>query len=176
MNEMVADEEVEEDEEEIESSWIRSFKSQVSILLSEDWPSYDRGRCGGCKRCDASFIHTGDTGSTSANLLLATILIHLLLGNAFPKIHNADTIMRDLFDTDSGLFYGQNVERVIDQFQDGRILNRIQLGQFRRALDIGYSCARRICSDVLHDDITHPFVKLDEYREDRSLRHGDWDR
>ena len=49
-------------------------------------------------------------------------------------------------------------------------MNRSQRDQLRRALDIGYSCAKRICSEVLHDDISHTFVKLDESR--RTFHYG----
>ena len=78
--------------------------------------------------------------------------------------------LHDVFDTDSGVFYGQHVEYMIDYLRDSPTLNRSQREQLRRALDIGYSCAKRICSEVLHDDISHTFVDLDE--SGRTVHYG----
>ena len=44
-------------------------------------------------------------------------------------------------------------------------IDRSQQNQFRKALEAGYSCAKRICPEVMHDDAPHPFVELDEERE-----------
>ena len=83
----------------------------------------------------------------------------------------SDDPLTDLFDTDSGIFYGQYVESAIDRLRDGMILNRNQRDQLRRALDIGYSRAKSICSEVVQDDIPHAYVDRDYYDE-RIVHYG----
>ena len=101
----------------------------------------------------------------------------------------------DLFDTNYGIFYGQYVKLAIAQFHHGMIddrdlqilyganiphrlrrgmtLNQSQLAQVRRALDIGYSCAKRVCPEVLHDSISHPYVEGDENDDsERTVHYG----
>ena len=101
--------------------------------------------------------------------------------------------LADLFDTDSGVFYGQYVESAIDWlrekiirrerlqleygadaaklFPEEMAFNRGKQAQLRRALDTGYSCARRICAEVMRDAISHPFVEVDEYEESGKTVH-----
>ena len=100
------------------------------------------------------------------------------------EYHGTDAPLKDLFDTDSGIFYGQYVELAIDRLRKEMApsppspekrtadwtparmnINRSQQNQFRKALQVGYSCAKRICPEVMHDDAPHPFVELDEERE-----------
>ena len=93
-----------------------------------------------------------------------------------------DDPLKALFDTDSGIFYGQYVELAIDRLRERmaptppspenrRIdweptINRAQQTQFRKALEIGYSCAKAICPEVIHDNAPHPyFEEVDEEHE-----------
>ena len=66
--------------------------------------------------------------------------------------------LRDLFDTEAGIFYGQYVEQVIAQIRK-LITNRNQQDQFRGAIKLGYSCVKAICPEVIYDG-PHPFIEL----------------
>ena len=100
----------------------------------------------------------------------------------------------DLFDTSHGIFYGQYVELAIDQLRNSMVddrdlqtlyganipdglrkgmnFNRSQQAQVRRFIDIGYSCTKSICSEVLYDANPHPFLEVDGYEDSRTVHHG----
>ena len=65
---------------------------------------------------------------------------------------------KHLFETESGIFNGRRVERRIAWLRE-EIRGTNQQRQFRRALQLGYSCARRICSEVIHDTLVHSYVE-----------------
>ena len=71
-----------------------------------------------------------------------------------------DDPLKYLFDTDSGIFYGQFVELALQRLRiemaRGYLMRK--QGEFRRALRVGYSCAKRICPEVIYDDIPHPYI------------------
>ena len=73
---------------------------------------------------------------------------------------------KGLFDTISGNFYGQDVELAINWLRKTMDSNRNQRYQFRRAVELGYSCAKSICAEVIYDDIPHTFVELREVEGD----------
>ena len=94
-----------------------------------------------------------------------------------------DDPLKVLFDTNSGIFYGQYVELAIDRLREEMAptppsperrtadweptINQAQQTQFRKALEVGYSCAKSICPEVIHDNAPHPYVELiDEDNED----------
>ena len=68
--------------------------------------------------------------------------------------------LKDLFDTaDAGVFYGQYVEQAMGLVRD-IMYPRSPLGiQARKALEIGYLCAKRICSEVIQDDAPHHYIE-----------------
>ena len=74
----------------------------------------------------------------------------------------SDAPLKGLFDTDAGIFYGKYVELAIDWLRDRMTIDRSQQEQFRRAINVGYSCAKSICPEVIHDVIPHPYVELDD--------------
>ncbi len=93
-----------------------------------------------------------------------------------------DDPLKDLFDTDSGVFYGQYVELAIDWLREKMAPtpispeersrdwvpttgDRAQQTQLRKVIQIGYSCAKSICPEVIYDDAPHSFVELDDERE-----------
>ena len=94
-----------------------------------------------------------------------------------------DASLEDLFDTDSGVFYGQYVELAIDRLREkmapsppppeermmgwtlGGMINRGQQTQLRKAIEVGYSCAKSICPEVVHDAAPHMYVEDDDYDE-----------
>ena len=95
-----------------------------------------------------------------------------------------------LFDTDSGIFYGQYVELAINRLREemapsppspeNRIIgwtladmniNRSQQSQLRKVLEVGYSCAKGICLEVIYDDIPHSYVDSND-DGDKSVHYG----
>ena len=105
---------------------------------------------------------------------------------------DVDDPLKALYDTHSGIFYGQYVELAIDRLrkemdptppspEDRRadwkpIIDRSQQTQFRRALEVGYSCAKSICLEVIHDSVPHVYVEQPDEDDDRfdesGLREG----
>ena len=77
----------------------------------------------------------------------------------------SDAPLKDVFDTGSGIFYGQYVELAIDWLRERMTVNRSQQSQLRKALSLGYSCSKSICYEVIHDDVPHPYVELDDDHE-----------
>ena len=89
-----------------------------------------------------------------------------------------------LFDTDSGIFYGRFVELAINQLREEMApsppspenrtygwtpsdmnINRGQQSQLRKVLEVGYSCAKRICLEVMYDNSPHSYVDINEDNE-----------
>ena len=54
----------------------------------------------------------------------------------------------------SSIFYSQAVAEEIEAARTG-LESRAAQDQFRKALDIGYSCAKCICREIIHDDRHH---------------------
>ncbi len=77
----------------------------------------------------------------------------------------SDTPLKDLFDTDSGIFEGQYVDLAINWLRKTMPHNRSGQSQFRKALEVGYACAKSICPEVIYDNAPHSYVELDEERE-----------
>ncbi len=73
----------------------------------------------------------------------------------------SDAPLKGLSDTASGIFYGQYVEETVGEIQEATIVGQRVRALIRNALEIGYSCARDICREVVHDDRPHTYVELD---------------
>ena len=82
-----------------------------------------------------------------------------------PEFDDSETPFKDLFDTGSGVFYGQYVNAAIKDIRRRIVQNRDWQIQFRMALEVGYSCAKSICREIIHDDVPHSYVELDSERE-----------
>ena len=79
-----------------------------------------------------------------------------------------------LFDTESGIFSGQYIEPSINSLRQSMtpdwydwyvFREPVNLGlqiQLRRALELGYSCSKSICSEVIYDDVLHPYVEVQD--------------
>ena len=97
-----------------------------------------------------------------------------IFDNAFPidwgknwgEIFDPDDPLTDLFDTDRGLLFGDYVELAMIRLRSGKFLNRIQLNQFRKVIDIAYLCSKFICTEVIHDSDPHLFIEPEEDYED----------
>ena len=108
-----------------------------------------------------------------------------------PNEKNASTLDLDwLSVNDSGIFDGRMVELSISQLRDAMApsppspenrtygwtieelnINRRQQSQLRRVLEIGYSCAKSICLEIIHDDSPHSYVDSNE-DDDKLVRYG----
>ena len=101
-----------------------------------------------------------------------------------------DSPLDDLFYTDSGIFYGQYVELAINRLRQEMApsppspeertygwtpaemnIDRSRQSQLRKVLEVGYSCAKSICQEVIYDDSPHSY--LDSSEDDEPfLRYG----
>ena len=61
-------------------------------------------------------------------------------------------------EADPTVFNAQHVKKVIDVLRLNRRLQLEERDQLDRALHVGYSCAKSICPEVIHDDGLHPYV------------------
>ena len=77
-----------------------------------------------------------------------------------PLAIQADDALKRLFDTESGIFNGQYVEPATDSLRQKMTDERLQ--QLRRVLEVGNSCARHICSEIIYDDTIRPYVETND--------------
>ncbi len=95
-----------------------------------------------------------------------------------------------LFNTDSGTFRGPLVELVINHLRDEMApsapspidrtvgwtladmnISRSHQTQLRRVLEVGYSCAKSICSEVIYDNSPHNYSDSNDDNE-KVIRYG----
>ena len=74
---------------------------------------------------------------------------------------SSDSPMQDLFDTEGGIFDGRYVELAIDWLREGMTGNQLAQYELRRAYQLGYSCATRICPEILSE--FGPYSYVDEW-------------
>ena len=78
--------------------------------------------------------------------------------------------------THYGVFWGEFVKDAIEALRENTGLDRGRQGQLRKALQAGYSCAKMICAEVIHDDVPHTHIEVDEDHEisetGRVVRYG----
>ena len=82
-----------------------------------------------------------------------------------------DVPFKDLFNTGKGIFYGSYVQDAIDRAREQGITNSLASRQLRLAIEIGYSCARVICREIVFDDAPHIFVENDTESEGGRISH-----
>ena len=70
------------------------------------------------------------------------------------------------FSDSSGDFNGEFVEDAIDFARKEVTGNRSQRNQLRKALKLGYCCAKTICIEVMHDDVPQTYVELRDDEEE----------
>ena len=58
-----------------------------------------------------------------------------------------------------GVFYGDFVRSTINWLRETATGDRGQQARLRNVLEVGYSCAKRICPEVIHDVAPHHFVE-----------------
>ena len=73
----------------------------------------------------------------------------------------SDSVKR-LSDTESGVFDGRHVKQAMSEFaQTLPIISKSRHVQLRRAVQVGYSIASTICTEVVADSAPHPYVDDD---------------
>ena len=127
----------------------RGERGSFSLELSDDWP-----------------LENPDRDYTIWDLVpilyVPAARLNLPAVNIFDQTidevddDEADAPMKSLYDTESGIFDGQYVERAIKDIRGIQTLGV----QLRRAVQIGYSCAKSICSEIIYDDVPYPYVEV----------------
>ena len=80
---------------------------------------------------------------------------------------NADNALESLFETTTGIFYGEHVETAL--FHLNNEIKREYRAAFGKAVMAGYTCAKSICSEVIYDDRPHPFHEVDDFPTPRMI-------
>ena len=108
----------------------------------------------------------------------------------YVNTEGAPSPVDSLFESDSGIFYGRYVELAINQLREEMAqslpapidrttgwtledtnFNRRKQGQLRRVLEVGYSCAKTVCQEVIYDNGPHSYV--DNINDDKKfVRYG----
>ena len=82
----------------------------------------------------------------------------------------------DLSEIRSDIFDGLRVETAINVIRGLVSMNRSEQREFRRSIQLGYSCSRTICAEVIHDDVPHSYIEFDDDKEfedeRRTVRYG----
>ena len=94
--------------------------------------------------------------ATRINLPIVDLFTQEILG---PVNEETDSPLKQLFDTGYGIFDGEYLEHVFKEIREIMTEHRSAQEQFRKALDVGYSCAKSICSEVIHDDAPHSYIE-----------------
>ena len=131
---------------------------------SDDWPRDDTG---GIRWTEVPFLYIP---STRISLPVQHVFEPHIFDQAIEELEDldADTILKRLFDTESGIFDGRYVELAIDRLRRGMAGNITQQNNLRLALADVYTCALRICSEVMSDSSPHPYV--DQYETEETKR------
>ena len=71
-----------------------------------------------------------------------------------------DDILNRDFGNSWGAFNGEYIEDFVGAFREKLRFNPGQQNQLRKALMIGQSCAKSVCSEVIRDDVPQAYVEL----------------
>ena len=106
--------------------------------------------------------------STRVNLPVQHIFNRML---EKPDDEESDDPLNRLFDTDAGVFHGRYVEQAITWLHGNWHLKRSQQIQAKKALSVGFSCAKSICSEVIYDNAPHNFVEMSDSFDEGVIVH-----
>ena len=76
--------------------------------------------------------------------------------------NNADKALESLFETITGIFYGEHVETAL--FHLNNELKPEYRDALGKAIRAGYTCAKSICNEVIYDDQPHWFYEMYDSR------------
>ena len=124
------------------------------LQVSDDWP---RDALGAPKMGEVPFLYIPATrvGLPGAPVFEPNTIEQIAED---PVDEEANALLKRLLDTESGVFDGRYVELAIDRLRREIAGDRARQNGLRQALDHGYSCAHSICSEVISDAVSHPFV------------------
>ena len=83
-----------------------------------------------------------------------------------------DDILARHFGNSLGDFNGEYVENAIDWFRGKLSADRSQQNQLREAIRVGYSCAKSVCPEVIHDDLPHSYVEFRDEGDEEEHEQG----
>ena len=157
-----------EDEDEVEMLMdeVDDYPVKVEVYPSWDWPR------------DSSKSDRINWGTMPLLYIPATRLnlpgMHIF-NHRIDRMENspADAPMERLFDTVSGTFNGQYVDQAIQWLRQTRGYNPARQNQLRKAIEVGYACAKSICREVIHDNAPHPYIEVrDEEDAESYFKEG----
>ena len=70
-----------------------------------------------------------------------------------------DDILNGHFSNSWGAFNGEYVEDFVDTFREKLRFNPSQQNQLRKALTVGQSCAKFVCSEVIRDGVPQAYIE-----------------
>ena len=143
---------------------------KIELKTSPDWP---RDEARGAMWNEVPFLYVP---ATRINLPQAQHIFdpYFFAGAVEePESDGHGDILQRLFDTESGIFDGRYVDLAIDRLRRGMVGNRIQQNGLMAALNRGFSCAKRICSEIMLGVRPRPYVETYEtFTRTRNVHHG----
>ena len=157
-----------EDNEDLDDAplWVSKNSPFCWVIASEDWPHYNPSPIDGARAYREPIWHRVPLlymPATRVNLTL-DLPDDWLEGRPDRLIENNShepsfAHAFGLFDADPTVFNGDHVKQVADKLRLNRRSRSLEeRDKLNRALQIGYSCAKRICMEVIHDEGVHPYV------------------
>ena len=141
-------------------------RGRIFLGLSDDWPQVYDSYPGPDLDVPLPFLYIP---ATRVNLPIMHLSDQTI--NHRGDVPPSDDPMRALFDIDSGVFYSGYVELAIDLLRKRMGSDRFQQRQLRRALEAGYSCAKSICPEIIHDNVPHPYVEESRGKKGLDIVH-----
>ncbi len=128
--------------------------SGISLKASDDWPVIDD------ESITVDAVPLLYIPAARVHLPVMPIFDQLVPTIGEPENVKTDAPLKDLFDTKSGVFHGQYVELAIDWLR--MYVKLGQQNQLRKVIEVGYSCAKSVCSEVIYDETPHHYVEWKE--------------
>ena len=139
-----------------------------AMRASDDWPR-DPSGSKGILWDKVPFLYIP---ATRINLPVQNIFDEHISAPTIEGYEDIPDLLEKLFDNESGIFNGGYVEFAISAIRHMAMPGfPAPTGyQVRRVVDIGYSCAKSICHEVIYDEVTHPYVELREHESSPPAR------
>ena len=128
--------------------------SGISLKASDDWPVIDD------ESITVDAVPLLYIPAARVHLPVMPIFDQLVPTIGEPENVKTDAPLKDLFDTKSGVFHGQYVELAINWLR--MYVKLGQQNQLRKVIEVGYSCAKSVCSEVIYDETPHHYVEWKE--------------
>ena len=156
-----------EDNQDVDNAplWVSRDSPFCWVIASKDWPLNNP------KPVDGAKAHREPIWSTVPLLYIPATRVSLPLNLPDDWLEGRpDRLIENnshepsfaqsfgLSEADPTVFNAQHVKKVIDVLRLNRRLQLEERDQLDRALHVGYSCAKSICPEVIHDDGLHPYV------------------